>query len=71
MKSFYNKYDIGDVYNKLNDCNKVICSKEKKIFYNNLFRTKEIKLKKKQKILLAKEKKLEEPDMYLIINGDL
>jgi len=71
LKTFYNKYGIGDVYTKLNDCNKVICSKEKKIFYNNLFRTKQIKLKKNQKLLLAKEKKLEEPDMYLIVNGDL
>ena len=71
LKDFYNKYGIGDIYTKLNDCNKVICSKEKKIFYNNLFRTKQIKLKKKQKLLLAKEKQLEEPDMYLIMNGDL
>ena len=71
LKELYNKYGIVDIYNKLNNCNKVICAKEKKIFYNNLFRTKQIKLKKNQRILLAQKDKLEEPDMDLIINGDL
>ena len=71
LKKIYNKYGISDIYNKLNDCDKVICSKEKKIFYNNLFRTKQIKLKKNQRILLAQKDKLEEPDMDLIVNGDL
>ena len=71
LKELYNKYGIVDIYNKLNNCDKVVCAKEKKIFYNNLFRTKQIKLKKNQKILLAQKEKLEEPDMDLIINGDL
>ena len=71
MKELYNKYGIGDIYNKLNNCDKVVCAKEKKIFYNNLFRTKQIKLKKNQKLLLAQKDKLEDPDMDLIVNGDL
>jgi hypothetical protein len=71
LKELYNKYGIVDIYNKLNNCDKVICSKEKKIFYDNLFRTKQIKLKKNQRLLLAQKDKLEEPDMDLIVNGDL
>lgn len=71
LKELYNKYGIVDIYNKLNNCDKVICAKEKKIFYNNLFRTKQIKLKKNQRILLAQKDKFEEPDMDLIVNGDL
>ena len=71
LKELYNKYGIVDIYNKLNECDKVICAQEKKIFYNNLFRNKQIKLKKNQRILLAQKKKLEEPDMDLIVNGDL
>jgi hypothetical protein len=71
LKELYNKYGIVDIYKKLNNCDKVICAKEKKIFYNNLFRTKQIKLKKNQRILLAQKDKFEEPDMDLIVNGDL
>ena len=71
LKELYTKYGIVDIYNKLNNCDKVICSKEKKIFYDNLFRTKQIKLKKNQRLLLAQKEKLEEPDMDLIVNGDL
>ena len=67
----YDKYEIGDVYDKLNECDKTTCIKEKKIFYTNLFRTKQLKLKKKQRILLSLEKEKEEPDMDLIENGDL
>jgi len=73
LKKFYEKYDMGELYNKLVECDKITCAKEKKIFYTNLFRTKQIKLKKKQKIILAdlEEQENPEPDMYLIKNGDL
>jgi hypothetical protein len=73
LKNIYEKYGISDIYNKLNECNTVTCAKEKKIFYTNLFRTKQIKLKKQQKILLEELKENEEPkpDMDLIENGDL
>ena len=71
LKQMYDKYEIGDVYDKLNECDKTTCIKEKKIFYTNLFRTKQLKLKKKQRILLSLEKEKEEPDMDLIENGDL
>ena len=65
LKQFY------ETYNKLNECDTKTCAKEKKVFYTNLFRTKQLKLKKKQRLLLALEKEKEEPDMYLIKNGDL
>ena len=73
LKNIYEKYGISDIYDKLNECNTVTCAKEKKIFYTNLFRTKEIKLKKQQKILLEELKENEDPkpDMDLIENGDL
>jgi hypothetical protein len=73
LKKFYEKYDMDDLYNKLLECDKLTCAKEKKIFYTNLFRTNQIKLKKKQKIILAKleEQENPEPDMDLIENGDL
>ena len=45
LKKFYKKYDMDDLYNKLVECDKITCAKEKKIFYTNLFRTKQIKLK--------------------------
>jgi hypothetical protein len=73
LKKFYEKYDMDELYNKLVECDKITCAKEKKIFYTNLFRTKQIKLKKKQKIILAKleEQENPEPDMDLIENGDI
>jgi hypothetical protein len=73
LKQFYHKYDMDDLYNKLLECDKITCAKEKKIFYTNLFRTKQIKLKKKDKIILAEQEEQEnpEPDMDLIVNGDL
>ena len=75
LKELYKKYDMDDLYNKLLECDKITCAKEKKIFYTNLFRTKQIKLKKKQKMILADEEAKEEdnlePDMDLIKNGDL
>jgi len=73
LKKFYKKYDMDDLYNKLLECDKLTCAKEKKIFYTNLFRTKQIKLKKKQKIILAEieEQENPEPDMDLIENGDI
>jgi hypothetical protein len=73
LKKFYEKYDMSDLYNKLIECDKITCAKEKKIFYTNLFRTKQIKLKKKQKIILAEieEQENPKPDMYLIKNGDI
>jgi hypothetical protein len=67
----YDTYNIGDIYDKLNECDKTTCIKEKKIFYTNLFRTKQLKLKKKQRILIAVDKEKEAPDMDLIENGDL
>ena len=73
LKKFYEKYDMDDLYNKLLECDKITCAKEKKIFHTNLFRTKQIKLKKKQKIILAEleEQENPEPDMDLIVNGDI
>jgi hypothetical protein len=71
LKQMYDTYNIGDIYDKLNECDKTTCIKEKKIFYTNLFRTKQLKLKKIQRILIAVDKEKEAPDMDLIENGDL
>ena len=71
LESIYKDYKMEDDYNKLNECDKQTCIKEKKIFYNNLFRKKQINLKKKQRLLLAQEKLFEEPDMYLVQVGDI
>jgi hypothetical protein len=38
MKKFYKENNLGDVYDKVLECNKKTCAKEKKIFYTNLFR---------------------------------
>jgi hypothetical protein len=71
LKNIYKEYKMEDLYDKLNECDKKTCIKEKQIFYNNLFRKKEINLKKRQRLQLAQEKLFEEPDMYLIKNGDI
>ena len=73
LKKLYQKYDMDDLYNKLLECDKMTCAKEKKIFYTNLFRTKQIKLHKKQKMILVEQEEQDnpEPDMDLIVNGDL
>ena len=73
LKKFYKKYDMDDLYDKLLECDKLTCAKEKKIFYTNLFRLKQIKLKKKQKMILKELETQEnpDPDMDLIKNGDL
>ena len=73
LKAFYKKYNMSNLYDKLNECDKITCAKEKHIFYTNLFRTKQMKFKKKDRIALAEVKDIENPlpDMYLIQNGDL
>ena len=71
LKNIYKEYKMEDLYDKLNECDKKTCIKEKQIFYNNLFRKKQINLKKRQRLQLAQEKLFEEPDMYLIKNGDI
>jgi len=70
LKNLYNNYNMGDLYNKLIECDEKTCIKEKTIFYNNLFRINQFKLKKRQRILLEEQKKIEEPDMYLIRSGN-
>ena len=70
LEKLYNNYNIRDLYDKLVECDKKTCIKEKKIFYNNLFRTKQIKLKKKQRLLLEAQKQTEGSDMYLIRRGN-
>jgi len=71
VKNIYKDYKMEDDYIKLNKCDKQTCIKEKKIFYNNLYRKKQLNLKKKQRLLLAQEKLFEEPDMYRIQVGDI
>ena len=66
LYKFYNENDMGDLYNKVIECDKKTCSKEKQIFNTNLFRQRQIKLKKSQKQLLDKDHFLEEVDNEMI-----
>ena len=72
LKKIYNKHKIINLYNKLLECNRKLCIKDKQIFYNTLFKKNTIKLTKEEKKNLNYIKKVEnpEPDMYLIKTGD-
>ena len=37
-KKFYNSTKLGDMYNKVLECDKTTCANERKIFYKNIFR---------------------------------
>jgi hypothetical protein len=45
MKKFYKENNLEDVYNKVLECDKKTCAKEKEIFYKNLFRIRKNKKK--------------------------
>lgn len=48
-KQIYKEYNLDNIYKKSLECDNVICKKEQNIFNINLFRQKQIKLKKKSK----------------------
>ena len=70
IKKIYKDNNLEDLYKKSVNCDNVICAKEQKIFNTNLFREKQIKLKKSQKKIIEANDFENEPDHDLIIRGD-
>ena len=66
LHKFYKENNMGDIYNKVVDCDKKTCSKENKIFNTNLFRQKQLKLKKNQREIIDEEHFMEEADVEMI-----
>jgi len=60
LKSLYKENNMYDLYKKIIKCDKVICSKEKKIFNTNLFREDKIKLKNKEKNIIINQNLFED-----------
>ena len=53
LHKFYKANNMNELYNKVIECDKKTCAKEKQIFNTNLFRQRQIKLKKnKEKSLM-------------------
>ena len=65
IKNIYKDNNLEEIYKKSVECDNIICAKEKKIFNSNLFRQKQLKLKKSQ------IQNTTGVDHDLIINGDL
>jgi len=63
IKKFYKEHNLDNVYKQVVECDKHICKKEKKIFNNNLFRNKIIKLHKKEKAIIDAQNFDEQPDL--------
>jgi hypothetical protein len=55
ISNFYKEHKMEPLYNKLLECDKTTCFKEKQAFNNELYRQRQLKLKKNQKDLLATE----------------
>ena len=72
LKKIYSNHNIINLYNKLLECNRTLCLKDKRNFYNAMFKKNTIKLTKSEKKRLNEIKKIENPnpDMYLIKTGD-
>ena len=70
LKKIYKDNKLDDLYKKGNECDNLICAKEQKIFNTNLFRQKQIKLKKQQLDIIDKNNFQNEVDKDLIISGD-
>jgi len=62
-KQFYEENGMNDIYNKVLECDKKICAKERQIFLTNLFRTN----KTKKRLRQPKQVNLEDiPDREMI-----
>ena len=71
IKNIFKDNNMEELYNKSKECDNIICAKEQTIFNQNLFRQKQIKLKKSQKNKLNKIDLTTKVDMDLIKRGDL
>ena len=70
IKQIYKDNNLEDIYKKSIECDNIICSKEQKIFNINLFRQKQIKLKKSQIKQIDDADFTNDPDHDLIERGD-
>ena len=66
LSKFYKQNNMSKIYNKVIECDKKTCSKEKQIFNTNLFRQRQLKLKKKQKEVIDEDNFMEEADIEMI-----
>jgi len=75
IKQIYKDNNLTEIYNKSLECDNKICAKEQKIFNINLFRQKQIKIKKSQSKLFDNNHNHNnfenEVDHDLIVRGDL
>ncbi len=71
IKQIFKENNMEEIYNKSKECDKITCIKEQKIFNQNLFRQKQIKLKKSQKAKITDNDVKNEVDLDLIERGDL
>lgn len=60
IAKFYKENDLTDLHNKLTECDKKTCKKEKDIFYTNLYRHHRQKMRKVEKTIDAEDM---EPDL--------
>ena len=66
LHKFYKANNLNELYNKVIECDKKTCSKEKQIFNTNLFRQRQIRLKKKQKEIIDADKYMKQADQEMI-----
>ncbi len=62
-KRFYEENDMTEIYNKVLECDKKICAKERQIFFTNLFRANKTKKRIRQPIQVSLE---DIPDQQMI-----
>ena len=66
LHKLYKANNMNELYNKVIECDKKTCSKEKQIFNTNLFRQRQIRLKKKQREIIDADKFMEQEDREII-----
>ena len=71
IKKIFKDNNMEELYNKSKECDKIICAKEQKIFNQNLFIHKQIRLKKSQIEKIKENDLINQVDMDLIKKGDL
>lgn len=66
LHKFYKANNMNELYSKVIECDKKTCGKEKQIFNTNLFRQRQIRLKKKQREIIDADKFMEKADQEMI-----
>ena len=70
IKKIYKDNNLDNLYKKSVECDNIICAKEQKIFNINLFRQKQINLRKSLKRHIDEKDFVNEVDLELIERGD-